>query len=62
MQLPDSVMIFPGHDYYGGEGEMPHSTIGHERRHNPFLLCRNFEEFANLKENWDTYKEEHGIR
>jgi hydroxyacylglutathione hydrolase len=62
MRLPDSIMVFPGHDYYGGEGEMPHSTIGHERQHNPFLLCRNFNEFCLLKENWADYKAEHGIR
>lgn len=62
MRLPDSVMVFPGHDYYGGEGEMPHSTIGYEREHNPFLLCRNFDEFCLLKENWADYKAEHGIR
>ena len=62
MELPDPVMIFPGHDYYGGEGAMPHSTIGYERKNNPFLLCKNFEEFHNLKENWAAYKSEHGIR
>jgi hydroxyacylglutathione hydrolase len=61
-RLPDSVMVFPGHDYYGGEGEMPHSTIDHEKRHNPFLLCKDFEEFRGLKENWAAYKEQHGIR
>ena len=32
MKLPDDVEIFPGHDYYGGKGRMPHSTIGYERR------------------------------
>jgi len=62
MSLPDSVMVFPGHDYYGGEGEMPHSTIGYERRQNPFLKCRDFKGFCDLKENWAAYKEEHGIR
>jgi len=62
MGLPDSCMIFPGHDYFGGEGSMPYSTIGYERKNNPFLLCGNFEEFQNLKENWAAYKTEHGIR
>ena len=41
-QLPDSVLVFPGHDYYGGEGSMPHSTIGFEKNHNPFLLVEDF--------------------
>ena len=62
MRLSDSVMVFPGHDYYGGEGEMPYSTIGYERRHNPFLLCQDFNEFCLLKENWASYKTKHGIR
>ena len=62
LNLPDSVMVFPGHDYYGGEGAMPHSTIGYEREHNPFLKCGDFEEFCSLKENWAEYKEKHGIR
>jgi len=62
MQLSDTVMVFPGHDYYGGEGQMPYSTIGYERKNNPFLLCNDFDEFCRLKENWAVYKEEHGIR
>jgi hydroxyacylglutathione hydrolase len=51
-----------GHDYYGGPGSMTHSTIGHERTHNPFLACTDFNAFCLLKENWDAYKKEHGIR
>jgi hydroxyacylglutathione hydrolase len=62
MKLPDSVMVFPGHDYYGGKGSMQHSTIGYEKQNNPFLLCRDFEEFCSLKENWAEYKAKHGIR
>ncbi len=62
MTLPDETLVFPGHDYYGGAGERPHSTIGHETSHNPFLLCRDFEAFLDLKENWVAYKREHGIR
>ncbi len=60
--LSDDTLVFPGHDYYGGEGKMQHSTIGYEKKHNPFLLCENFEAFRHLKENWDSYKAEHGIR
>ena len=60
--LPDHIHVFPGHDYYGGEGKMQQSTIGYEKQHNPFLLCESFEAFGNLKENWESYKAEHGIR
>ena len=62
LRLPDDVRIFPGHDYYGGKGIMRHSTIGYEKRHNPFLLCESYEAFLHLKETWDSYKAEHGIR
>jgi glyoxylase-like metal-dependent hydrolase (beta-lactamase superfamily II) len=62
LTLPDQVRVYPGHDYYGGPGEMPFSTIGHERLHNPFLMCEDFAAFVHLKENWAAYKKEHGIR
>jgi len=62
MQLPDATIVFPGHDYYGGEGSMPHSTIGYEKKHNPFLTVENFEAFCHLKDNWAAYKKEHGVR
>lgn len=62
LSLPDDVRVLPGHDYYGGEGEMPVSTIGHERRHNPFLLCEDLAAFEHLKAHWAEYKKEHGIR
>jgi glyoxylase-like metal-dependent hydrolase (beta-lactamase superfamily II) len=60
--LPDKTLVFPGHDYYGGEGKMTHSTIGYEKRQNPFLRCEGFEAFLRLKQNWESYKREHGIR
>ena len=60
--LPEETLVYPGHDYYGGDGRMPHSTIGCEKRNNPFLLCGSFEAFTHLKQNWDSYKREHGIR
>ena len=62
MALSDEIGVFPGHDYYGGEGSRTHSTIGYERRHNPFLLCKDFDSFCQLKANWESYKAEHGIR
>ncbi len=58
LKLPDQTQVFPGHDY----GVRTSSTIGQERRENPFLLCRSFEEFVNLKRNWTQYKREHGIK
>ena len=62
IDLPEDTLVYPGHDYYGGEGTMPRSTIGFEKRNNPFLRCESLEAFVRLKENWDAYKREHGIR
>lgn len=62
MQLPDNVFVFPGHDYFGGKGKMPHSTIGYEKANNPFLMTENFTAFCFLKDNWAVYKKEHGIQ
>ncbi len=57
MALPDDTEVWPGHDY----GVAASSTIGHERRTNPFLVRRSFEEFVRLKKNWLEYKRQHGI-
>lgn len=57
-KLPPNVEVWPGHDF----GVAPSSTIGHEIGSNPFLLCKTFEDFVNLKANWDRYKREHGIK
>jgi glyoxylase-like metal-dependent hydrolase (beta-lactamase superfamily II) len=62
MELDDAVEVWPGHNYYGGQGVKKSSTIGQERRTNPFVLCSDFEAFCDLKDNWDAYKREHGIR
>ncbi len=62
MQLPRETLVFPGHDYYGGKGQRPHSTIGFEKDHNPFLTAADFEAFCHLKDNWAQYKQEHNIR
>ena len=32
-KLPDDTRVMPGHNY----GSMPSSTIGHEKKHNPFF-------------------------
>lgn len=57
MKLPDHIRVFPGHDY----GVAPQSTIGHERKTNPFLLRPDFDSFLELKKNWLEYKRIHGI-
>ncbi len=62
MQLPDETFVFPGHDYYGGEGLMPHSSIGFEKEYNPFLKVDDLAALCHLKDNWAAYKKEHGVR
>ncbi len=62
MLLPPETRVYPGHDYFGGEGTMTFSTLDHEKQYNPFLTSGGFGEFCALKENWATYKKEHGIR
>jgi hydroxyacylglutathione hydrolase len=57
LQLPDKTRVFPGHNY----GVEPQSTIGHERRTNPFLLQPDFASFVDLKRNWAEYKRKHNI-
>ncbi|MHC4599493.1 MAG: hydroxyacylglutathione hydrolase family protein [Planctomycetota bacterium] len=55
--LPDDTEVWPGHDY----GVKPSSTMGHEKKTNPFYLRPDFESFVELKRNWLQYKAEHGI-
>lgn len=57
MTLPDETRVYPGHNY----GVAPTSTIGHEKKTNPFILQQDFEAFLDLKNNWVQYKKEHGI-
>lgn len=57
MKLDDGIEVYPGHNF----GVAPSSTIGHERRTNPFLLRESFEDFVHLKKTWLEYKKEHGI-
>jgi glyoxylase-like metal-dependent hydrolase (beta-lactamase superfamily II) len=56
-KLPDDTEVWPGHDY----GVAPSSTLGHEKKTNPFYLQSDFEAFVHLKKNWLQYKAEHGI-
>jgi len=55
--LPDETEVWPGHDV----GVAPSSTIGHEKKTNPFLLQETLEAFVGLKRNWLAYKRRHGI-
>lgn len=57
LTLPADTLVYPGHDY----GTAPTSTIGEERRSNPFLLQPDFDAFFDLKRNWAAYKQAHGI-
>ncbi len=43
-KLDDATKVYPGHDY----GEIPFSTIGNEKKNNPYLMCESKEQFFNL--------------
>ena len=47
LNLPDSTLVFPGHDYKG----LTVSTIGEEKRHNPRLQVKNKEEYVSIMNN-----------
>jgi len=55
--IPESATVWPGHDY----GVRPSSTMGLERRTNPFLLCPDLPSFLTLKSGWATFKREYGL-
>ncbi len=58
MALDSGITIWPGHDV----GVKPNSTIGEERKNNPFCKrLHDFEEFYYLKEHWAEYKRKHNI-
>ena len=42
--LPDETLVYPAHDYRGNT----HSTIGHEKRHNPRLMGRTRAQYIAL--------------
>jgi hydroxyacylglutathione hydrolase len=44
MKLPDSTIIYPGHDY----GPVPYRTMREEKKLNPVLLVRSLSEFRNV--------------
>ncbi|MFH1858348.1 MAG: MBL fold metallo-hydrolase [Candidatus Omnitrophota bacterium] len=43
-QLPDETILYPGHNY----AAKPTSTIGEEKKNNPFLLCDSLDTFLMM--------------
>jgi hydroxyacylglutathione hydrolase len=56
--IPEDATVWPGHDY----GARPSSTMALERMTNPFLRCRNLDEFLRMKEEWPAFKQRHGLK
>jgi glyoxylase-like metal-dependent hydrolase (beta-lactamase superfamily II) len=56
--VPDSATVWPGHDY----GARPASTIALERKTNPFLLCRDADDFLRQKAGWPGFKKRYGLK
>ena len=56
--VPDETTVWPGHDY----GVRPSSTIGLEKRTNPFLLCADESAFLRLKAEWPQLKQRLGLK
>lgn len=57
-EIPDAATIWPGHDY----GIRPASTLGMEKRTNPFLRCKDLNEFIQIKRDWPVYKQQLGLK
>jgi glyoxylase-like metal-dependent hydrolase (beta-lactamase superfamily II) len=57
-EVPDVATVWPGHDY----GARPSSTMALERSTNPFLLCRDVNDFLQLKASWPSFKKEYGLK
>lgn len=43
-KLDDKIEVYPGHDY----GDVPYSTIGREKKNNPYFACKTKEDFLKL--------------
>ncbi len=43
-ELPDAVMVWPGHHY----GAASHETLGKLKKHNPFLACSDSNGFTEM--------------
>ena len=44
MQLDDKTLLYPGHNY----AWKPTSTIGEERKHNPYVQCTSLHDFLRV--------------
>ncbi len=44
-ELPEDTVVWPGHDY----GSTPVSTMGNERRHNPYFQRNTLADFVNYR-------------
>jgi glyoxylase-like metal-dependent hydrolase (beta-lactamase superfamily II) len=55
---PDEATVWPAHDY----GARASSTIGLERKTNPFLQCADVEAFLQFKKEWSSFKQENGLK
>lgn len=55
---PDEATVWPGHDYEA----RPSSTLALEKKTNPFLLCADVGAFLDLRKDWSSLKEEHGLK
>jgi glyoxylase-like metal-dependent hydrolase (beta-lactamase superfamily II) len=45
MKMPDSTMIYPGHNY----GPAPFATLASQKKTNPYLTCKSMEEFLSQR-------------
>lgn len=43
MPLPDETILYTGHNY----GPVPYATLGEQKKTNPYLMCRDKEEFLH---------------
>ena len=58
LAVPKTATVWPGHDY----GVRPSSTVGLERKTNPFLLCQDANALVRLKADWPEFKKRHGLK
>ena len=51
-KLPDKTRVYPGHEY----AEPFPTTIGEEKKNNPYLKCKNWKEFESILGKWRGYQ------
>ena len=45
MKFDDDTILLPGHNY----SQKPTSTMGEQKKNNPYLLCDSLENFINFR-------------